>query len=573
MFIILAIFVCGLLFYANAVAFNLIFAPIFISDIITYAALTIAVTLTIITLTMVIRDKRKSLFAKTQKSIVANSNKESIEIPSAFLLLVDSQENTDKVESNPVAVQIANESNKALVTILPKSSRKKNVVAILIAITVGLLLFVNVVSFKLIVLPQYAMYVAAVGAAGLIGVVVVIAIVEKRRGAVARVQKASVVSAVEEYNEPLERVSSSDDFQESTSVVETDKADIQTLNVSTEAQVEVLPKSKLSKKRNALFLFIVIAVDLVFFANFVAFGLISLPGYFAYAFVFGAAALTLITVAVALVDKRRVALPKTPIVEVAGAIKESIAVPETPDLVSSTTIAQTSAEKVESDIAIIETAKIPDKTPVPIAKSTKVFGKRNLFIIIVALTVALLFFANAGAFGLINLPEYSIYAALAGAIAIATIPLTILLGDKIKVLGHRIKGFLAEPDIQEIINEVKEPDQAPDIASAPVIAQTSTVKVDPYSELLRQFGFQKTSRRFEVDTEELEKELPKKPVSPPTKVICPACRKEFSLPFYEREFIVDFGVPKKSNIIEPCFYCGALVPLKRKGDQEEIWKE
>ena len=188
------------------------------------------------------------------------------------------------------------------------------------------------------------------------------------------------------------------------------------------------------------------------------------------------------------------------------------------------------------------------------------------------LVVGLLLVANAGAFGLISLPQYSIYATLAGAIAIATIPLTILLGDKIKALGHRIKSFLAEPDIQEILKEVKEPDQAPDIAPAPVIAQTSTIKVDPYTEMLRQFRVQKTSRRFEADNAEQE-QLPKKPVIPPTKVICPACRKEFSLPVYERDFIVDFGPPKKSNVIEPCFYCGALIPLKRKGDQEGIWKE
>ena len=97
-FVIMGIFVCGLLFYANGVAFNLISAPTYVGDIITFSALAVAVALTVITLTIVIRDKRRSLFAITQKSNVANSSKESIETPSTILLPVDSQENADKVD-------------------------------------------------------------------------------------------------------------------------------------------------------------------------------------------------------------------------------------------------------------------------------------------------------------------------------------------------------------------------------------------------------------------------------------------------------------------------------------------
>jgi hypothetical protein len=443
-FVIIAIFVCSLLLYANGIAFNLISAPMFVNDIIAYAALTVAVALTIITLTIVIRDKRRGLFPKAHKSNVVDSIKESTETPGTIFSLVDSHE--------------------------------------------------------------------------------------------------------------------------STSVVETDKTDIQTLNVSDEAQVSALPKAKSSKKRNVLISIIAIAVGLLFFANCGAFGLISLPDYSAYALVAGASALTIITVAIALVDKRKGALPKTPIVEVVGAIKESNAAPETPDTVSSPTIAQTSADKVESDIAAIETAKVPDETPAPIAPPAKVFGKRNLFVIIIAFTVGLLFFANAVAFGLISLPEYSMYAAVAGAAALAAITLTILLGEKIKILGNRIKSFVSEPQIRDIINEAKEPDQATDIVSASVIAQTSTIKVDPYTEMLRQFSVQRTARKLEADNAELEKQLPKKPVIPPTKVICPACRKKFSLPIYEKDFIVDFGPPKKSNLIKPCPYCQTPITLKRKGD-------
>jgi hypothetical protein len=165
------------------------------------------------------------------------------------------------------------------------------------------------------------------------------------------------------------------------------------------------------------------------------------------------------------------------------------------------------------------------------------------------------------------------YVAVACAVALAAISVALIVGDKIKVLGYRIKRFVSEPDIQEIINEFKEPDQAPAIAPAPVIAQVSTKKVDSYAELLRQFSAQKTTSKLEADTVEQEKQLPKKLVIPPTKLMCPACRKEFSLPIYEKDFIVDFGSPKQSNLIKPCPYCQTSIPLKRKGDQEEIWKE
>jgi hypothetical protein len=312
---------------------------------------------------------------------------------------------------------------------------------------------------------------------------------------------------------------------------------------------------------------------LLFYANGVASNLISAPTYVGDIITFSAltvaVALTVITLTIVIRDKRRSLFAKKQKSIVANSDKESI---EIPSSVLSSVDSQENTDKVESDIVAVETVKVPDKTPVPVARSAKVFGKRNLFVIIVVLVVGLLLVANAGAFGLISLPQYSIYATLAGAIAIATIPLTILLSDKIKALGHRIKNFWAEPDIQEIIKEVKEPDQVPDIA--PVIAQTSTIKVDPYTEMLRQFRVQKTSRKFEADNAEQE-QLPKKPVIPPTKVICPACRKEFSLPIYERNYIVDFGQPKRSNPIERCPHCQTSIPLKRRGavEEDDMWKD
>jgi prepilin signal peptidase PulO-like enzyme (type II secretory pathway) len=449
-FVVMVIFVCCLLFFANAIAFNPISASIFVNEIIAYLALTVAVTLTIITLASVIRDKRRSLSPKTQKPNVVNSSKETIVTPSMILSPVDSQENKDKGYLNPSGVQTANKSDRSTVTSMAKSSRKRSLVAILIAIIVGLLLYVNVVAFNLIVLPEYTIYVA-------------LAVV---------------------------------------------------------------------------------------------------------------AALIITTMAIALVDKPKSAMLKTPIVDVVGAIQESNALSELPDTVSLPTIAQTSVEKVESNIGAIETSKVPDEKSTSIARIGKVFGKRSLFVIIVALTVGLLLFANAVAFGLISLHEYSMYAAVAGAVAIAAIVVTIILIEKIKILGEKIKKFVSEPQIREIINEVKEPYQAPDTAPAPVIAQTNTKKVDSYAELLRQFSVQKTINKLEVDKAEQEKQLPKKPVIPPTKVICPACRKEFSLPIYEKDLIVDFGSPKQSNTIKECPHCRTPMRLKRKGTvEEDIWKE
>ncbi len=66
----MAIFVCGLLFYANAVAFNLISAPVNVGEIVAFSALAVAVVLTIVMLAIVIRDNRRILSARKQQSTV-----------------------------------------------------------------------------------------------------------------------------------------------------------------------------------------------------------------------------------------------------------------------------------------------------------------------------------------------------------------------------------------------------------------------------------------------------------------------------------------------------------------------
>ena len=77
-FIVMAIFVSGLLIYANIDAFNVISAPLFFTDIIAYSAITIAVVLTIITLTVVISDIRRGLFSKAQTSNYEARSKDQI---------------------------------------------------------------------------------------------------------------------------------------------------------------------------------------------------------------------------------------------------------------------------------------------------------------------------------------------------------------------------------------------------------------------------------------------------------------------------------------------------------------
>lgn len=312
---------------------------------------------------------------------------------------------------------------------------------------------------------------------------------------------------------------------------------------------------------------------LLFYANAIAFNLISTPVFVNDIVAFGAlgvaVVLTVITSTIVSMDIRRSRLLRIKKLNV----DTEVEVDHAADTGSSPIIAQTIVNKAKPDIAV-ETAKLPDETPSTITPPTKVSGKRNLFVIIVAFIVGLLFFANAVAFGLISLPAYSIYAAVVGAVILIALTVTMFSGEKIKILGSRIKSFLADPQMQDIINEYKETDQTPETAPAPVIAQKEIKKVDPYAELFRQFDFQKASTP-EADIVKQEKLSPKKPVIQRTKVICPACRKEIMLPDYMKDYVVDFGPPRKSDVTKICPSCQASVPLKRIGvlDEEEIWKE
>ena len=67
------ILVCGLLFFADGAAFNLISAPLFVNDLISYATLSVAIILTIITLTIVLRDIRLGLSFEPEKSDIVRA--------------------------------------------------------------------------------------------------------------------------------------------------------------------------------------------------------------------------------------------------------------------------------------------------------------------------------------------------------------------------------------------------------------------------------------------------------------------------------------------------------------------
>jgi hypothetical protein len=362
-------------------------------------------------------------------------------------------------------------------------------------------------------------------------------------------------------------------------------------------RVLIVIKSRQFTKGQKFFLVMAVFVcSLLLYANSVTFNLISAPinvgeivAYSALAIAFG---LTLIMLTLVIRDKRSTLSAikqKSNVNDLSRSVQTSDVVPSQtisqeiekvdsndsnkPQMVSPSFVdLKESTIAVETNLADIQTSNgtdVPQVLALPKAKSNK---KRIVLMFIIAVAVGLLFFANAVAFELISLPYYSIYAAVAIIVPLVAIELTLILSGKIKGLGTRIKRFTAESLIP---NKVKEQDQAPDIISAPVIAQTNTKKVDTYDELSRQLGIENVINKIGTDTTEKQKQLPKKPVIPPTKVICPACRQEFILPIYERNYIVDFGRTKRSNLIKQCPHCQTPIPLKSNSltEEENFWED
>ena len=157
---------------------------------------------------------------------------------------------------------------------------------------------------------------------------------------------------------------------------------------------------------------------------------------------------------------------------------------------------------------------------------------------------SLLFFANALAFNLISssilVNDFIAYAILAVATVLTIITLTILIRDKRK-----------KSNALDAITESNE----------------LSCKVSP------SISIQKTSNVVEANLAGGKNQSAKQFVMKTAKMICPACRKEFSLPAFWGDLIVDFGPPKQSNLIKNCPNCETPIPLKLRGSTEDNWKE
>ena len=172
----------------------------------------------------------------------------------------------------------------------------------------------------------------------------------------------------------------------------------------------------------------------------------------------------------------------------------------------------------------------------------------KVFVVMTIFVIGLLFYANCIAFNLISVPVFVFdiiaYVALAAAVALT---LTIVIIDKRKGLFIKIQ----EP----AFDAVKETDVTTDVIPSPT-------------------NLQKTTNIVEADVAEQKNQAVKQLVMEPTKLFCPACRKDFSLGILEGDYIVNFGPSKPSNIIRYCPHCDTPITLKRKGSvEEDSWSD
>ena len=170
-----------------------------------------------------------------------------------------------------------------------------------------------------------------------------------------------------------------------------------------------------------------------------------------------------------------------------------------------------------------------------------------------------------------------------------------LLFYAIGVLLRLIDSFIFAPDVEAIVVEVvagflfavmfsfdfiaKRKDallDSADTSLASIGAQESGNEVGSELDVFQSIGVQKSTVTVEAaGVEQKDHSASIKEVIERPSRICPACRKEFTLPVYESDYIVDFGPPKQSNLIKLCPNCGVSIALKRIGslNEEDIWKE
>ena len=170
-----------------------------------------------------------------------------------------------------------------------------------------------------------------------------------------------------------------------------------------------------------------------------------------------------------------------------------------------------------------------------------------------------------------------------------------LLFYAIGVLLRLIDSFIFAPDVEAIVVEVVAGflfalmfsfdfiekrkgvlSDGPDMCLSSISAQESGNEVESELDVSESLEVQKSTILVEAaGVEPKNHSLPVKELIERPVRICPACRKEFTLPVYESDYIVDFGSPKQSNLIKRCLNCGVSIALKRIGavEDEHVWKE
>ena len=292
----------------------------------------------------------------------------------------------------------------------------------------------------------------------------------------------------------------------------------------------------------------VLVCGLLFFADGAAFNLISASLFvndlISYATLSVAIVLTIITLTIVFRDIRQGLSFETQKSDNVHAYAESSKkiryVPPSASIQKNTGKVEYEDEDFENTKVLHATASGPVNTS----------NKRILFVAMIAIVVGQLIFANGVAFRLIALPESSIYAAIAGAVALTVITFAIALKDiQRSTLAKTQKSYAAAA--------LKESNKAPVTFNQPV-----------------NINIQKSTSALEFDFAKQKNQSTQPLITQPTKLICPTCRKEFNIPFFEGNLMVDFGPPKQSNLTKRCPHCEAPVPVKRIGEpEEEIWKE
>ncbi len=170
------------------------------------------------------------------------------------------------------------------------------------------------------------------------------------------------------------------------------------------------------------------------------------------------------------------------------------------------------------------------------------------FIILFIFVCILLFYANGVAFNLFSATTFNIdiiaYSALAVAVTLTVVIMAIVFRDM-------RNGVFPKTQDSDVVSAIKESERTTCTVPLPANTQENINKTKPKPEDLQASITQKSQPFKQLTTQR-------------TKVICPACRKEFSLPSYQKEFIVDFGPPESSNLIKTCPYCEASIPLKQE---------